>query len=990
VADDNDNDDIKKISDDFKRELTENTPESITRQLNRRAAMLKQQSRKERQRKQELDEHKANRDRLDAKFKAASGVDLSIDEKDTKEMRFSQSRIEKIGKEFGPGRKWENYRIDSAESEFLKSTNTFIGKRSTDEQISRAARAQSNLGAINKTAGSRTSSQLVDDVKKARSELVTHQEEMRSVAEAGGVDDTAYMQASQSHEEKVRKLGILTGAQSKQARDKTDLAGRQQSLESIMKKIGKDQMKQQVSKDIASGNMGSRVDEKGKLDSLSKEIMEAGKAFKEALGGSKEKVEELGKKIGDLTTEYNMQSEVVTQMDSPSSKSKAAMWTGTAADVLAVGANSIKTIGVDQEMRDIANKAGFAAIANQEYEDQGAALGGDMAAFRRIDTDQYSRAADKAGWSGALTNTALHGGAAADAAAVAASALEKGLNLSTVFEFGSATSEAISEGSYHAFNATAKEVDAFRGISSGEAERARFDAEMNKEDTIMRARDINAQTYRDSMGGNIIASRGSGSNRGSLFAQMESASNRGQLAALGMGSDEMQGIYAQGISEMGSDFKGAKAGRMVTRAAELQKAGIMGASEYMSSMGQLNKVGGDSGNMESIMKNAVAAGMDSSRNIQQMVSGIGSLSTASALQGISTTVGATQMMGLGIQSKSFEGMSNEMKTAAATSQIGNINKSMSDTSMNMYTVAEMAGLRDIAPDMSLAEQTRFASLSLTELQSIRYDKNEKDPEKRAAAKKKAMEARNKLGLGLRTDDQVEEMSKVSIKAEVAKMATMLSTTEDKNALMTAVEGSREDMDKFLGTDAGMRLKAAVTQTPNGAAALEMLGSAYNNDAPKDGKKPGEGGLGDDDKVNAGEGILATKFQAMELQIARGQKIFKELYGNIEGFNKKLKGQLGDYKPGEAEARAELAGEGSLQTRGFDGSVSDFSKAVAKFVAGIEGKKDTTGGYKPTVPKQDSWDKAEYRRMEVEEDNRSTNKDFFTRNNLDFNYDQETP
>ena len=918
MADDND------IFGPFEEQLTADTPESMTRALNRRKAMFDQQSARERQRRLEQQRHQNIVDVLDEKARASGGA---VSPTDQRRMRASQSQIQKISEEFEEGGYWENYRRQRAEAEFVKTTNTMIGSRATHQQISKAARDVGSLGEITRVARTKTSTQIAQEISQARSALVAQQDEMRTMAEEGTTDESGFRLAGIAHQDAINRLGILTGAQSRQKMQRTDLAGRQRSIEGLMQQIGADQVKRGVAEDIAKGDVGTRVEETSRLDDLQSKIMEAGQAFIEALEGPAEKSEELAAKLGDLQDQYDRQKEVVGQMGGPqrpeTAMDKVARWSGTASDVLQAGASAVQTIGVDQEMRDIANKTGFAAISNQQFLDQGAALGGDMAAFRRLNSGQYGRAGKQAGWSGALAATAVGMSAAADAAAIGAKVAGESTSLSNLGNAGSALNETVSLGAQRGFAGLAKGVDVARGISKGEATRARFHAEMQREDEIKRAQDISAQAYRDTLGTITLASRGAGGGRAGIFAQMNNAGTRAHLASLGMGADEMASMYSQGISQMGADFRGAKAGSMVARAAALQQGGLMGAGEYMSSVAQLNEVGGGVGNMETVMKNAVAAGMDSSRNIQQMVASINSLSTESALMGISTAAGATNLMGLGIQSKALQDMPAEMRAKAAASMIGKMDQSMSDTSMNMYNVGEMAGLQNIAPDMSLPQLTRFASLKLTELQSIR------------GTDAASLAARKKFGLDNLAEDQLQKMAKVSLRTEASAMATFMNNPKTKAAFMTALEGSPEDLNKFLASDMGRDIRATTTQFGIGDAGLEILGGAMAGRKGEEGQVPGKGSGGK--AVSGAESILAKQYEAMEKLNTRGQGIMEKFYGGIEGFNKKLEQQLGEYVPGEAEARAAKAGEGSLQLKGFDGSVNAFSAAVTEFVNGIKGK-----------------------------------------------------
>ena len=940
MADDK-HDDLSPEEIEFQDQISEETtPESMTRALRRRTSMLGSANTRERQRRLDMERHKQTIRDVDSRYaRIQSGNALASDNMSNDAMKADQdsrrhavSRVDEMQKEFSSGGYWENYRRERADADLVKSTNTFVGKRSTDEQIYRASRSMSSLGAITEQAGSRTSMQLESDVTAEKAKLTEQQEDIRQMA-AGGLStpaqEEAYRQAGIHHQESINRLGVLTGAQGKQGRDKTDLAGRQRSADSLVERVGRDSLKRDVADSIASGNQGSLQEESLKLDGIQDKIKSAAEAFEKALSGSGKEAEELGKELDKLGKEYDSQKAIVGGLGGGGSgegiSDKIARWSGTAGDVLQAGATGIKTIGVDQELRDVANRTGYAAISNRQFQDHQSALGGDMAALRRMETDQYGKAAHEAGFLGALAAASVAASGVADTAAIGGVVAKNAGNLSSTTNAGSALSEVASVSAQRGVGALAKGTDVARGISGGETRIQAFQAYMRLSDEEKRVQDTSMQAYRDTMGGNTLATRGAGSGRGALFGQMNDPASRMALAKLGMGADQMQSTYAQGISGMGADFRGNDAAGMVKRSAELQRSGMMNAEQYMSNVGQLNAIGGNaSGNMETIMKNAVSNGMDSSRNIQQMVAGISGLSSQSAMMGISTAAGATNAMGLALDTEALRSLPNKAMAAdAAASQIGKMNNSMSDSSMNLFNVAESFALREAAPDVSDAQIARMQKLTATELAEI-----QKDPE-----------AAKKFGLGFLGKDKslLKKVSGIVTRTESNKAGGLI-LSEEARAAMNEQHANQMPQKEFeakypklsqeiIAAKGLSHVNAAITDP-----FLANLGAgeaASAKDLPTG-----------DKKTNAAEGVLAKQFEAMEKLNTDGQKAFKDLYGGISEFNKKLEPLLKEFSPENYKAQAGTAAEGSMQTKGFDGSVSNFAKAVDAFVAGV---RDKVGG-----------------------------------------------
>ncbi|MDQ6989350.1 MAG: hypothetical protein Q9M19_05655 [Mariprofundaceae bacterium] len=941
----------------------ETTPESMTRALRRRASMLSSAGTRERQRQLDMDKHRQTVDDIDNRYARAvsgntiPGDDITADslKRDQNIKRDRISKISDMQNEFSAGGYWENYRKERAAADLIKSTNTFVGGRSTSEQIHRASKSVNSLGAITRESGRKTSTQLEKEVLTEKSRLAEQQEEISAMAAAGlssPADEEAYRQAGIHHQESINKLGVLTGAQARQGRNKTDLMGRQRSTESLVASVGKDLLKRGVASEIASGSVGSMYEESLNLESIQDKIMKAAEAFEKALETSSDAAEDLGKDLEGLNTEYDKQKEIIAQLGNGSKgASRAAQWSGTAADVLQAGAVGLKTLGVDQELRDVANRTGLMAISNRQFQDHQASLSGDMSAFRRMNTNQYVEAAAKANTLGTITGTSVGLSAAADSAAIVSNILAEGSDVTNLLGASKALGRTAGKTAILGGSAIAKGFDVGRNLSSNETRIQAYQAYMAQSDEEKRVQDISMQAYRDTMGGNTLTSRGAGSGRDALFGQMNDPASRMTLAKLGMGTDQMQAIYGQGIAEMGADFRGADAAGMVKRSAELQRSGIMSASDYMSNMDQLNTVGGNAGNMETIMKNAVANGMDSSRNIQQMVAGIAGLSSDSAMMGISTAAGATNVMGLALDTEALRSIPKKMRAAAAASQIGKMNNSMTDSSMNLFNVAESFALRKAAPGVSDAQIARMQKLNASELAEIQADPS----------------AASKFGLGFLSNDSdlLKEVSGIITRTESNKAGGLI-LSEKARAAMNVQQSetlSQKEFEARFPEESQEIIAAKGLHGVNAAITDPFLAKLAAGE--KGLVKPISSGEG---KSDAAEGVLAKQFQAMETLNTRGQEVFKKLYGGISEFNAQLDIQLKNFKPEAYEEQAGEAGVGKLSVKGFGKNVSDFGIAVDKFVGSISGKtsdntkessednmsKKRVNGYQKVSPEMRKW------------------------------------
>ena len=147
----------------------ETTPESMTRALRRRADMLDNTSTKERQRRLELERHYSEIHTIDTRNRHGGGLGTPNDARSMQQHIQSATKIEA---EFAEGGYWGNYRKERAEADLIKSTSTFVGQRSTETQIYRAAQSVSSLGAITRATRGKSSTQLEKEITSEKDDLV--------------------------------------------------------------------------------------------------------------------------------------------------------------------------------------------------------------------------------------------------------------------------------------------------------------------------------------------------------------------------------------------------------------------------------------------------------------------------------------------------------------------------------------------------------------------------------------------------------------------------------------------------------------------------------------------------------------------------------------------------------------------------------------------------------------------------------------------------
>ncbi len=217
---------------------------------------------------------------------------------------------------------------------------------------------------------------------------------------------------------------------------------------------------------------------------------------------------------------------------------------------------------------------------------------------------------------------------------------------------------------------------------------------MKVNDAINMMRDTNTQNFVDFTMQTGLATRGLGGAREAALAGgpnqrgMFDAQSLKDLANVGIKSGQIAALTQSGVNAMGAEFRGVET---LQRAGIAQKAGIMTAEQFITQAGTLSTMGGGSDQLEKIMRQAVASGMDNSKNIQQMVSATQALSADMAAAGQDVTGGQADI--LASQTQTLSDMAVNQRAAVAQRASGFMNEAGGDREMNIFTVQRAAMTR---------------------------------------------------------------------------------------------------------------------------------------------------------------------------------------------------------------------------------------------------------------------------------------------------------
>lgn len=671
-----------------------------------------------------------------------------------------------------------------------------------------------------------------------------------------------------------------------------------------------------LSRDVAAGKVGTRS---SVINDFRSSVGEIGRLRSEQSGTTDpKKFEDLQKAIDGLTASASGAAKTLAEIDRQGGGGGG--WGGAATKLgyAASGAGAIGSITtaalIDLPRRELANEIRYAGIGNKQYDDSVAAMRGDVGALRRIG-GSYGAASDinaSMKWRSRVASTAtaaggVLGGAASVAGGLAKNEIIPGSGIGDmVGGVGNIANSAVS-GAVN-FNQQAGEIGSTTAM-----------LKMQQLDAMSHIADTTTQSYVDFTKNLAMSTRGAGSGRGELYGGINNSANLAVMADLGISPADAAKLASQGVSDVGKGFGASD----IMRAGQMQQTGYMNAGQYIGAMGSLSMVGGNAGgNMEEILKNAVANGMDNSKNIMQMVSATASLAQRSASMGIDTATGSAQALGKMTDYFKDLGVPENMRAGAAMSAAAGTNAAITDQSLNFANVGEQGRLSRMFGGLQLPQRQRLSNLSVQDVNQMMQPGGA------------GLGAIEKFGLG-------EELTKVDAKGnrtvnqeklEELRKDKVLKLLESTMApgQSPALDSARKKIQS--GEELSYAEQQAVRAQSTGAAGFDILGGAAGlggKSARAGAVKVGAGG-----EVGAAEGMIATAAGGEAKQLEAGRNVVEAL-GGLQDFADTLKEVLANFKPEEMSKGVKEAAES------FSVPVHDFGthvKAFGEVIQNLDSKK----------------------------------------------------
>jgi hypothetical protein len=609
-------------------------------------------------------------------------------------------------------------RIETTEKMYRRGVRTALGSRATKEDIARHQYSTANYG-IASAIASQPSIILQTQIEAAQSgRYALNQDilkESRQLSYTGtSAEDKKRLISSlstkwQQLEAFAQQEGIAKAGIAIQKRQGTDLASIYESSAGIIKK----QIDQRIVRETQAGEYGSvskinkEFDEK--LAQLTKSFEKLNSVIHDATSTEEEKIaaEKQHKQAREEYDKAELKKEAAGAGGVGGSKwgaraLMAADILGAAGAVTQAGGAGYRQWAIKREMDTVRLQTGFMGIANQRYQDAQAAAGGDMAAILRIQRGTYQDAIkfgekiSEKEYSASKTE-AIGGGmstAANIAKGVIAGAAVGGAGGAIIGGVG-AVPGAIVGGIVGGIGAGVSGVTQTSGriaeLQSGAIKAAAFqdafNTKMAKSEAELMMSTAVQQKAMDFTRSSWGSTSGAGVGRAGILKTLRSEGFQQNLVAeYGMGQEELLGLTQAGLHGLGKQFRTGD----IDRAGKFSRGGFGSSEQYMAIRSQIAQTGGTKDNLETIMRNAVAAGMDSSKNLADMTRTMSSMASFSSAGGVSTFGGAAAGVAASIEALRKSGVNEAMAPGAAGLAGEQINASLNRRAVDIPSLVQSA------------------------------------------------------------------------------------------------------------------------------------------------------------------------------------------------------------------------------------------------------------------------------------------------------------
>jgi cell wall-associated NlpC family hydrolase len=423
-----------------------------------------------------------------------------------------------------------------------------------------------------------------------------------------------------------------------------------------------------------------------------------------------------------------------------------------------------------------------------------------------------------------------------------------------------------------------------------------------------------------------ITTRQGGGDRENMMSMLASQAGRQRLANVGLTDKDVAQTVGAGRTALGKQMGFEDLEQM----GQLRGIGMLESTQQgMQMRGQLSSVGVGREGFAQMLREAVAGGMDSSKNIGQMVQATTQLSASSAMAGRSTAAQTASMLAAGAQGS---GLDPNMAIGAAANAMDAMMGITTDTGINLDTLPRMAAVNKRFTDADNITRTAITSLSAPAARKIMEGYKESQEAGQAAAAEYGV-----YGEGTKGISSMEDAQFAFKEAQRQTLRQMTGSFMDKrsSALVDKIVNTDDFSEKDLSLEernmmnAWMRMNRRTSNVSLGA----MIGMVKGDPAASGALPTAPGGI-----AGAGEDVTSGAPAMRDAKVLNdGLDRFESALGGIGNLGETLKAVAKNMNVSDlAKSTSQAANDMKVVSGTFSTNLQGLNNTIANFKTSLDG------------------------------------------------------
>jgi hypothetical protein len=508
-------------------------------------------------------------------------------------------------------------------------------------------------------------------------------------------------------QERVRELATINAAQQLQRISGTDPTSRMRGIAEKGQEANKILSAESIANEVRQGsvsiNQGGQSQQIKNQD-ISQEIVNQARTLAQALKELSDGANKTDEELSKLRETAQESAENMEKLQEAQSAGGGRGIPGSQIALAAAGGfnavgGAAQQILVNQRLGQVQNVAGFANLANEQYDMYRKARGGDVLSQMTLAQLGGNEDFAKEMELGTQISQGLYAaGSTIQAGAGIAQAVEGAGQKINPLSYGAGTSTQNTalaiQGAQNFVQGTAQTAtiasDMLARVSSGQAILAGTQTRTQALQALNYVGATQMQGLRDYYTQLDVAAQGAGGRGRGFLDQAMSAENMSAMSAARLSPEQFAQMSQMGFEQMGSTFDT----KQIYASRNLERAGFGSMQQNMQRMATLASAGANNPQegMESVLAAAMTKGLDSSKALNMMVENTAAMvqTSAGAAVGIDTTAATSSMLAAGVN-KDMANKEFALQQAMTAAQI--TRDITTDTSVSYTGMLATAGLQ---------------------------------------------------------------------------------------------------------------------------------------------------------------------------------------------------------------------------------------------------------------------------------------------------------